>query len=156
MQQIADDERGGHRLLRKEDGMNTVPSRVIPVEHRAIPREPVIVRLPYPPSVNNLFCNIPGGGRAVTERYKMWREMAARAVSPARARISGPVEIAMTFEKKPGRHDLDNLPKAVLDLLSYHRVIDDDDAKTLKKLTLQWGAVSGVEVEIVPLPMAPP
>lgn len=119
-------------------------------EHRPLRREPVTLRLPFPPSVNNLFFNV-GRSRARTKLYDDWIREASFAIRFAGSpRVNGPVEITMTFLEKSGRHDLDNLPKAVLDCLVSMRVIDADDSKIVRKITLQWGGDSGVTVEIAP------
>src|SRR4051812_35159878 len=86
------------------------------VEKRAIRREPVTLRLPYPMSVNNLFFNTKTG-RVPTDKYKAWRAAAGNMIVQAgRPHVSGPVEIAMTFQDKGGNRDLDNLVKSICDI----------------------------------------
>lgn len=124
-------------------------SRVV-VEHRPIRREPITLRLPFPPSVNQLFFNV-GRSRARTKLYDDWIKEASYAVRFAGSpRLNGPVEIALTFHDKPGRRDLGNLEKATTDLLVTMRVIDADDSKIVRKITLQWGGDGGVLVAIAP------
>lgn len=119
-------------------------------EQRPARRAPVTLHLPYPPSVNNLFFNV-ARGRGRSKAYEDWDTEAGFAIRFAGSpRINGEIEITMTFLEKSGRHDLDNLPKAILDCLVSMRVIDADDSKTVRKLTLQWGGSEGATVEIVP------
>lgn len=83
-----------------------------------------------PPSVNNLFRNVPGKGRVRTERYKIWLQAARWDVlldcnKPRQIEtLTGPVEISIDLGKSRG--DIDNRAKPVLDLLVNTHVIRDD------------------------------
>lgn len=124
--------------------------KCVVVEHRQIRREAVTLRLPMPPSVNNLYATV-AHGRIPTERYKQWRAAAGNAVVQAHyPHISGPVEISITFEEPARLSDIDNRAKATLDLLVSMRVIDGDDSRILRKLTLAWGTEKGALIRIVP------
>lgn len=82
-------------------------------------------RIPSPPSVNNLYANIPGRGRIKSERYKAWLNAAGWAVSPRPAApMSGPVAVEIVLGSR--RLDIDNGSKACLDLLVKMAVIADD------------------------------
>lgn len=122
----------------------------IVTESRPIRREPIRLHLPFPPSTNNLFVNVPGEGRATSRKYAAWRKEAGQIIqSLLRPRLNGRVEITLTVEERGRRSDLDNAGcKAVLDCLVRMGVIDSDDSKTVRKITLQWGG-TGVTVEIV-------
>ncbi len=123
------------------------------VERASIPaREAITLNLPYPPSVNNLFFNVPGRGRVPSTEYRAWQASADNTIRQMnKPRINGPVEITMTFQEKDRRRrDIDNLSKAPLDALVRMRVIDADDSSVLRRLTLEWGEVSGVKVDIRP------
>ena len=53
--------------------------------HRPInPINPVsddlVLHLPFPPSLNNLFINVRGKGRAPSARYAAWRRRATQAM----------------------------------------------------------------------------
>lgn len=83
--------------------------------------------IPRPPSVNNLFANVPGKGRVKSANYKAWITEAGLRLNQQTANapmISGPVKVCMILDK--GRADIDNLCKPVLDLLVKHRLIHDD------------------------------
>lgn len=122
------------------------------VEHRAIKREPVTLRLPMPPSVNNLFASVKHL-RIPTERYKNWRAEASNAVvQQGRPHVSGSVEVSITFDDCGTRMDLDNGVKATLDLLASMRVIDGDHKSIVRKLILAWGENKGALIRIVPAP----
>ena len=93
------------------------------------------VSIPKPPSLNNLFANAGKRGRVKTPAYEAWIEEAGYALNRQTAYappIQGPVYVHISVNK--GGADLDNLPKAVLDLLVKHRLIDDD--RNVVKLTL--------------------
>lgn len=95
--------------------------------------------LDRPPSVNNLFVNKIGAGRARSQRYTKWRllqkpNMMAQQQKP----LLGPVEVTLTV-RDAGDGDLDNCCKCVLDLLVYHRFIEGDHRKIVRRITMQWG-----------------
>lgn len=124
--------------------------KCVVVEHRPIRREAISLRLPFPISVNAMFAN-SRTGRDATEQYRVWkREGGNMVVQAGRPHLSGPVEITMTFEDKPGRRDLDNLAKGVCDILVSMRVIDGDHSAIVRKLTLAWGTEKGALIRIVP------
>lgn len=89
--------------------------------------DPVVLHLPFPPSVNNLFAN-GAKGRFPTPRYKAWREEAALRLHAQRPRpIKGRYVVTMRFERPDRRaRDADNLSKAPMDLLVSTGVIEAD------------------------------
>ena len=116
----------------------------------------VMVDLPFPPSVNNLFAN-GKHGRFTTQQYKDWQQAAAwKVLADKPGRLPGPVKISLTYEEKHGRRDLDNLIKPVLDLLVKHKVIDGDHRTVVRGITASWSnAVHGVRIEVWPAAAAP-
>ncbi len=121
----------------------------IVTESRPIRREPIRLHLPFPPSTNHLFINVPGKGRVPSPGYRIWKSLVDSTILLLRRpRLNGCVEITLTVEERKGRRDLDNCAKAIVDSLVRMGVIDSDDSKTVRKITLQWGG-SGVTVEIV-------
>lgn len=124
----------------------------VKVVRRPVTGTTIVLHLPFPPSLNNLFDNVPRLGRVSTSEYKAWKKAAEVELLMQLPRIAtGPVEIEMTFQEKPGRRDIDNLPKAVLDLLVAQGVIGGDHNKIVRRLIAQWGDVAGVEVVIRPV-----
>lgn len=108
--------------------------------------------LPFPPSMNNMFVNPRGKGQArpISAKYHNWRGRADQAMWGQKLEFfEVPVKISMTFEDN-GRSDLDNIAKAPLDHIVRHRIIPDDSRQWVREITLQWGAVKGVEMEITP------
>lgn len=88
---------------------------------------PVLLDLPCPPSVNEMFRNVRGRGRVKTRAYIDWRGHAGWVVTSQRPeRIGGHVLIMMSIERGSSSADIDNRVKAIFDLLVEHDVIDDD------------------------------
>jgi crossover junction endodeoxyribonuclease RusA len=83
--------------------------------------------IPSPPSVNNLFANVPGKGRVKSERYRIWANAAGWAMVTGVhhwKQLSGPVAVEIISGN--GRQDIDNCAKGILDLLTDMAVIADD------------------------------
>lgn len=111
----------------------------------------ITLDLPFPPSVNNLFAN-GSSGRFTTQQYRDWQTAAAwKLLADRPGRVPGPVKLTLVYEEKHGRRDLDNLLKAVLDLLVKHNVIDGDHRTVLREISAKWSAkVTGVRITIEP------
>lgn len=108
-----------------------------------------VIDLPRPISTNDLWVNIPGKGRARSQRYRTWLRAAGWAVKAARVRqFVGPVQITLTVEEKY-RGDLDNCWKAVLDCLEACGVVVND--RQFRRIIAQFGPVDGMRAEIAPL-----
>ena len=109
----------------------------------------MILDLPAPLSVNRTRRL----DRAALPRIEAWVRAADRLVmSQGRLpkRISGPFSAVLTF---PEGHavDLDNSPKLVIDYLRRLELIDNDDPKHMRRLTLEFGrAPEGCRVTIMP------
>ena len=125
------------------------------VERRAVvagPRAPLLLtKLPVPPAANNLFFNDGHGGRGKSQRYRAWRVAAGWQVRlQAPRRVRGPVAISITVEDGASRADLDNLAKAPIDLLCELHLIEGDHREVIREVTLRWGAVEGLSIEVRP------
>lgn len=107
--------------------------------------------LPFPPSVNNLFAT-GSAGRFTTQQYRDWQQTAGwRLLADRPGRVPGPVKLTLVYEEKSGRRDLDNLLKAVLDLLVKHNIIDGDHRTVLRSINASWSSkVQGVRITIEP------
>ena len=94
------------------------------------------VNLPRPPTTNNLYAtNKATGRRYRTKRYETWLVAAGYDVNRmSHSKVSGDIQIVLalgrdrnkdgSFSKR--RMDADNFIKATLDLLTKHKLIDDD------------------------------
>jgi Holliday junction resolvase RusA-like endonuclease len=113
-----------------------------------------VLHLPFPPSVNSLY---DGGQhtkrRFISDHYKAWLREAGLVLLTQPARLNrhvGPVEVLYTFSPPDKRRrDLFNLEKSVSDLLVKQGVIADDSL--IHRGTVEWGAGSGVRVEVTDL-----
>ena len=116
--------------------MRIPESKSFAVEKRALPlRRPAILELPA-----------PAFGEAL---QPAWREAASAAILNRGVRpFVGAVEIALTFREGRRARQIGDLPNACLELLIATRLIASADSAVLKRLTLAWGPVEGVQVEI--------
>lgn len=105
------------------------------------------VALPMPPSVNACWFNVKGIGRAKTKEYTAWIRAAQYLVLFKVAPIGTPVEIRLylTFSKA-ARHcsDISNRIKPAEDLLVSSKVLEDDRAQIVRKVSVELDD-SGVE-----------
>jgi len=108
--------------------------------------------VPFPPSMNNLFENAPGGGRKQTQQYRGWRDAAHRQIQRQRPRVAlGPVEVTITLQEPLARCQAENRIKAVVDLLVETGIIAGGHSGILRRVTAQWGAAEGAWIEITKL-----
>lgn len=96
--------------------------------------------LPFPPSTNNLFVNVGKRGRVRSSRYDLWLNEAGWELKAQRPpKMLGRVAVTICLcpvDKR--RRDADNGAKACLDLLVKHGVIEGDDSRFVRKVTMQW------------------
>jgi hypothetical protein len=95
----------------------------------------ITLKLPLPPSANNLFVNLPRGrGRAKSYAYKQWIDVAGWDLKIQRPKpVEGPYEAHIILPKMRG--DADGRIKPLLDLLVTHKITSDD--KHCRKLTVE-------------------
>ncbi len=104
--------------------------------------------LPWPPSVNTRE-------RYPTRSYLEWVDDAGAAIiAQDVCTTTGTVEIEIELGAPSKRKwDLDNRAKAVLDLLVLHGIIEDDNSKILRRLTLiaRDKGLTGAIVTVIPI-----
>lgn len=108
--------------------------------------------MPMPPSVNQLFKNLPGKGRVKTDKYFDWRAFAVTAIRRQQpAAITGRVVILFGVERLSLSADIDNRIKAMLDAMCEARVIADD--KFVTAFAISWlPAANGLaHVQVLPV-----
>lgn len=100
----------------------------------------VWLTLPFPPSVNNLFVNAGKRGRVKSSRYIMWLNDAGWELKSQRpAKMRGRVSVTICLCPIDKRlRDADNGAKALLDLLVKHGVIEGDDSRFVRKVSIEW------------------
>ena len=114
----------------------------------------IILSLPMPPSTNSLYRNVPGRGRAKTERYRTWLRAAGNELLAQRVGIQ-PIQGAFTLtillprSKRRAAMDASNYIKATEDLLVRHSLIDDDSYA--ESVTIAWAAgIEQCEIRVWP------
>jgi Holliday junction resolvase RusA-like endonuclease len=111
------------------------------------------LRLPFPPSVNNLFTG--RGRRYPSARYRQWKQDAGwQAASQRPKRLAGLVRIHIVLTAPDKRRrDASNYVKAIEDLLVSLRVLEDDHGAYVKGVTAEWAdqpGEPGAVVRIIP------
>ncbi len=87
-----------------------------------------VLTVPVPPSVNELFRNVPGKGRVKTQVYKDWRAHALTAIRLQKVRpVPGYIFVIINVEMVGDRADLDNRAKAIFDAVVEAKIITDDN-----------------------------
>lgn len=110
------------------------------------------VFLPRPPSLNNIFVNVPGRGRVKTRDYVTWLRAATNSIIAQKpTRVEGEIEISVSIG--PRRGDLDNRIKPILDCLVTNGVIEDD--RKVTAITARWAAEDGAMVTITKAQVIP-
>lgn len=98
------------------------------------------ISLPFPPSVNSMFANVPGKGRVKSKEYKAWTiealwELKAQKVKPIDGELT--INIGLVAPSKRAM-DCDNRIKPILDILTQAGVIKDDNNKHVRKVSAEW------------------
>lgn len=110
-----------------------------------------VIRLPFPPSVNNLFIN-SSRGRFRSQKYDSWIMEAGNEILRQRpSKVVGPVNLIFEFQegRDNRKRDVTNLIKAPEDLLVKHGIIEADDGSIVRKVEACWNAeIEGVRVTI--------
>lgn len=116
--------------------------------------EPVVVEMPFPPSVNAMFNQIPGQQRFPTKAYKEWQQATEWTLLSKRPhRVPGQVHMLFELEEKDKRRrDLSNHIKAAEDMLVKHNIIDGDHSAVVRHIEARWASdIHGVRITITPM-----
>lgn len=103
-----------------------------------------------PPSVNNLFVNVPGRGRVPSKAYLAWRKSAGWDYNGVGS-VSGRYSMVITLDQTKVRKnsDITNRIKAVEDMCVIHQIVEDDSL--CQELTIRYGSCpKSLRVEISP------
>lgn len=96
-----------------------------------------VLLLPIPPSVNGMWINIPGRGRARSKDYRRWKTAAGWELMLQKPKkIVGPYEVRILIGRKSRRADIDNRIKGLVDLLVEHGVVEDD--RHMQSVSCGW------------------
>ena len=119
----------------------------------------LVIDLPMPPTTNNLFATDRSSRRRFrTAEYLAWVKEAGyrlNAQLPPVRGFSMAGKVALLIEvaepKTARRQDVCNREKAVTDLLVSHRVLQGDDQRFVREITMRWADVAGVRVTVKPI-----
>jgi len=109
----------------------------------------ICLGLPMPPSVNELYANVPGKGRVRTKKYRAWQKDADGYYLAQKQRqkaVDGNFTAHIVLNKEKRAGDVDNRGKAVLDALHKRFGITADD-KWCDRVTIEWGEIK-IEEEL--------
>ena len=99
----------------------------------------VTIDLPMPPSVNRVW-RVGVGGRVYTDaRYVAWKRTAGWELvrqKPGRFPPGAQVAVTIRAGKAKRARDIDNLSKALLDLLQAHCVVAND--RDVHSIAIAW------------------
>lgn len=112
-----------------------------------------------PPSVNELFANVKhpktpaAKGRNITPRYAAWRALAKHQLAlmkpPA---LAGAYQVTLSYCEDETKADIENLAKAMLDLLVDGKVLEDDRGAFVRRVIVEWGEhPTGVMIRLDPV-----
>jgi Holliday junction resolvase RusA-like endonuclease len=110
----------------------------------------LVINLPICPSTNNLFSS-DGKRRFRSARYEAWLKHAGHVLNVQRPPLmAGRVSLLIEIKnpETARRQDCTNRIKAVEDLLVSHRIIQGDDQRYVRCVTVAWADVEGVRVTI--------
>jgi crossover junction endodeoxyribonuclease RusA len=118
----------------------------------AISPTELVLKLPMPPSTNNLFVN-KGRGRVRSDVYEAWIKEAGYRLNAQRPRpVMGRVSllIEVSDAESTDTWDVANREKAAVDLLVKHRIISGDSKRFVREITMRWAQVEGARVTVRP------
>lgn len=110
------------------------------------------IRLPFPPSVNEMFGNNKTGngkGRYRTALYEDWLFEAGLQINHQKPGQFKQRAIVMIDLDDRRQGDCGNREKAVTDLLVTHKVLRGDQKKYVKRVSIGWEKVEGCKVKLL-------
>lgn len=100
--------------------------------------EAVTILLPVPPSVNRIYRHTRERGPVKSDAYKAWIADAGWRLQQQRpGRVPGAYVLLLAVPRT-SRMDIDNVAKAVSDLLQRHGVIEND--REAVRVLMEWHA----------------
>ena len=108
--------------------------------------------LPFPPTTNNLFMNIPKRGRIKSKSYRAWEVEADKYmmlhILKHNAQLIGDVQAEYIFGRPDKRRrDVTNFEKAIGDTIVRFGILKDDSQ--IVDIRLRWGTPEDVSKGMV-------
>lgn len=104
------------------------------------------IKIPFPPTTNNLFLNVKGKGRVPTPEYRAWRQHASLVVASQRPmQITKRVCVHVDLDQRR-QGDADNRLKAPLDLLVSCGVLIGDSKNHVKRASVGWEEIDECQI----------
>ena len=111
--------------------------------------------LPFPPSVNEMFLNNKGRGkgRILSTFYRAWKIEAGwmlktQKIQPLMGQFKMEILLA---DSRNG--DCDNRIKAVSDLLVSNGIVQGDQKKYMRGVSIEWAPIADCVVRLYPTPL---
>ena len=124
----------------------------------------MVMTLPYPPSINHYWRRV-GPRTLISREGRTFRKNVCALLAPGSGNgprkppAGGRIALAMdAFPPDRRRRDLDNLPKAVLDSLTYAGVYEDDsqiDLLIIRRREMTPGGKLEIRIHDLPLGRCP-
>lgn len=131
-------------------GAKGKPSTADTSEQAFRPGDGLVIQLPMPPSTNRLFFNVVAG-RVKTPEYQDWIKEAQALIAIQRPpKIKGRVRlfIEVAEPKTARRMDCTNRIKASEDILVTTGIIEGDDQRYVRGVTVEWAPIEGIRITI--------
>lgn len=110
----------------------------------------MIYRLPFPVSVNAMYRNVHGRGRVKSRTYLAWVKEAELVLARQRPRpFIGLAMLDIRIDSSR-RGDCSNYIKGVEDFLVSSGILQDDQKKYVRSVSIAWADVKGCEVRLSP------
>jgi len=106
------------------------------------------VTIPIPPSVNQLYRNVAGKGRASTRKYRQWKADVTWLLINELPKLVAPVKIGVTIKGGTGfrrNSDISNRIKATEDALVAAGRLEDDNVQHVTEVRARYFPPEGKE-----------
>ena len=110
----------------------------------------ITIRLPFPPSVNDMFLNNRGRGkgRIPSSAYRAWKEEAGWMLKAQHIKPHiGSFRLVIQLDDRRNG-DCDNRVKPLCDFLVTQGIIQGDQKKYMRGLSVDWSTVEGCIIHI--------